>query len=63
MDWEAEKSALQKKAEDAAAALKSVAEELAGLKQQINAMTFVVFGKYPHMKLFQFILSHQWSVY
>ena len=46
-DWETEKAGLTKKAEDAEAALKPVVEELAGLKRQINAMTSVVFGKYP----------------
>ena len=62
-DWDREKAALAKKAEDVEAALKPVVEELTDLKRQINAMTSAVFGKYPHMKLFQFILSHQWSVY
>ena len=47
VDWETEKADLTKKAEDAEAALKPVVEELAGLKRQINAMTSVVFGKYP----------------
>ena len=49
-DWDIEKSTLQKRAEDAEAALKPVAEELTGLKRQINAMTTDVFGKYPHFK-------------
>ena len=44
-DWEAEKTTLLKRAEDAEAALKPVSAELASLKQQINAMTVVVFGK------------------
>ena len=43
--WETEKSALLKRAEDAEAALKPVAEELAGLKHQVNAMTAAIFGK------------------
>ena len=43
--WDTEKSALLKRAEDAEAAFKSVSTELAGLKQQINAMTTAVFGK------------------
>ena len=43
---EIEKAALLKRAEDAEAALKPVAEELTGLKHQVNAMTFVIFGKY-----------------
>ena len=46
-DWEAEKATLLKRAEDAEAALKPVAEELTGLKRQINAMTSAIFGKYP----------------
>ena len=49
-DWDLEKSTLQKRVEDAEAALKPVAEELTGLKRQINAMTTAVFGKYPHFK-------------
>ena len=44
--WETKKAALLKRAEDAEAALKPVTEELKGLKQQINAMTSDVFGKY-----------------
>ena len=43
--WDAEKTTLLKKAEDAEAALNPVAEELTGSKQQINAMTAAVFGK------------------
>ena len=43
--WETEKTALLKRAEDAEAALKPVAEELAGLKHQVNAMTAAIFGK------------------
>ena len=43
--WESEKSTLLKRAEDVEAALKPVAEELAGLKHQINAMTAAIFGK------------------
>ena len=43
--WETEKSALLKRAEDAEAALKMVAEELAGLKHQVNARTVAIFGK------------------
>ena len=35
-----------KRAEDAESILKLVAEELSGLKRQVNAMTFAVFGKY-----------------
>ena len=43
--WDTEKLTLLKRAEDAEAALNPVAEELTGLKQQINAMTAAVFGK------------------
>ena len=49
--WDSEKSSLLKRAEDAEAALNPVAEELTGLKRQINAMTTAVFGKYPFHKL------------
>ena len=49
--WNAEKTTLLKRAEDAEATLKLVAEELTGLKRQINAMTTVVFGKYSYYKL------------
>ena len=34
-----------KRAEDTEAALKPVAEELTGLKHQVNAMTSAIFGK------------------
>ena len=54
-DWDTEKSTLQKRAEDAEAALKPVTEELNGLKRQINAMTTAVFGKYPHFKFLTYI--------
>ena len=49
-DWATEKSALQKRAEDAEAALKPVVDELTGVKRQIHAMTIAVFGKYPGFK-------------
>ena len=45
-NWETEKAALLKRAEDAEATLKPVAEELTGLKHQVNAMTSAIFGKY-----------------
>ena len=45
-DWETEKAALLKRAEDAEAALKPVAKELTGLKHQVNAMTSTIFAKY-----------------
>ena len=44
-NWETEKNALLKREEDAESALKPVAEELTGLKRQVNAMTSAVFGK------------------
>ena len=37
--WDAEKATVLKQAEDAQTTLKPVAEELSGLKRQINAMT------------------------
>ena len=46
-DWNTEKSALQKRAEDAEAALKPVVDELTGVKRQVHAMTAAVFGKHP----------------
>ena len=47
-DWETERATLQKRDEDAEAALNPVVEELTSLKRQINAMTTPVFGKYPY---------------
>ena len=44
--WETKKAGLTKRVVDAEEALKPVAEELASLKHQINAMTFAIFGKY-----------------
>ena len=46
-NWETEKSALRKRAEDAEAALKPVVDELTGVKRQIHAMTAAVFRKHP----------------
>ena len=43
--WDIEKTTLLKRVEDAEVALNPVAEELTGLKWQINAMTTAVFGK------------------
>ena len=45
-NWETERAALLKQAEDAEAALKPVEEELTGLKHQVNTMTSAIFGKY-----------------
>ena len=45
-NWETKKAALLKRAEDAEAALKPVAEELTGLKHKVDAMTSAIFGKY-----------------
>ena len=42
--WDAEKTTLLKRAEDAEAGLNSVVEELTGLKRQINDMNTAVFG-------------------
>ena len=61
-DWEIEKSALQKRAEDAEAVLKPVVDELTGVKRQIHAMTAAVFGKYAGFKFFN-ISSHTLPVY
>ena len=43
--WETEKTTLLKRAEEAEAALKPVAEELTGLKHQINTVTAAIFCK------------------
>ena len=50
-DWEAEKSTLLKRAEDAENALKPATEELSILKRQIDAMTSAIFGNnlFTHM--------------
>ena len=45
-NWDTEKAGLLKQAEDVESALKPVAEELSGLKRQVNAMTSAIFGKY-----------------
>ena len=45
-NWETEQATLLKRAGDAEAALKPVAEELTGLKHQVNAMTPTIFGKH-----------------
>ena len=55
--WDAERTTLIKRAEDAEAVLTPVTEELTGLKQQINAMTGDVFGKYPLHELYLNILE------
>ena len=44
-NWDTEKAGLVKRAETAEAALEPGAEELSGLKRQINAMTSAIFGK------------------
>ena len=44
-NWDSEKARLVKRTETAEMALKPVAEELSGLKRQINAMTSAIFGK------------------
>ena len=50
-DWDTEKATLQKRAEDAEAALNPMVEELTGLKRQTNAMTTAGLGKYLHYRL------------
>ena len=50
-NWDTEKAGLLKRAEDSESALKPVAEELSGLKRQVNAMTSAIFGKYRLPKL------------
>ena len=45
-NWESEKATLLKRAEDTEAVLKPVAEELTGLKHQVNTMTSAIFGKH-----------------
>ena len=42
--WETDKATLLKRAEDAEATLEPVSIELAGLKQQINAITTSIFS-------------------
>ena len=44
-DWATEKAGLTKRAENAEAALKPVADELTSVKRQIHAMTDAIFGK------------------
>ena len=61
-DWNAEKSALRKRAEDAEAALKPVVDELIGVKRQVHAMTAAVFGKHIFINTFN-ISSHVLPVY
>ena len=48
---ESKKTAWQKRTEDAEKQLKPVAEELAGLKQQICRMTAAIFGKCKKLTL------------
>ena len=61
-DWNTEKSALQKRAEDAEAALKPVVDELIGVKRQVHAMTAAMFGKHLFLNTFN-ISSHALLVY
>ena len=61
-DWNTEKSALWKRAEDAEATLKPVVDELTSVKRQVHAMIAAVFGK--HLFLYTFnISSHALPVY
>ena len=61
-DWNTEKSALRKRAEDAEVALKPVVDELTGVKRQVHAMTVAVFGKHLFLNTFN-ISSHLLPVY
>ena len=56
--WETEKTALLNRAEDAESAIKPVAEELTGLKSQVNAMTSAIFSKYSYQNLLN---NHLWD--
>ena len=59
-NWDTEKAGLMKRAETAEAAFELVAEELSGLKRQINAMTSAIFGKHCFAKvlwIFRFEIS------
>ena len=44
-NWDSEKAGLVKRTKTAESALKPVAEELSGLKHQINDMASAIFGK------------------
>ena len=44
-DWATEKAGLTKRAENAEAALKPVADELMSVKRKIHSMTAAIFGK------------------
>ena len=61
-DWETEKAALIKRAENAEAALKPVVDELTGVKRQVHAMTAAVFGKHLVINIVN-ISSHALPVY
>ena len=47
-----QRSALEKRAKDAEAALNPVTQELTGLRQQIELMTSAIFGEYPSVYVF-----------
>ena len=61
-DWETEKAAFIKRAENAEAALKPVVDELTGVKRQVHAMTAAVFGKHLFLNTVN-ISSHALPVY
>ena len=61
-DWNTEKSALRKRAEDAEAALNPVVDELTGVKRQVHAMTAAMFGKHLFLNTFN-ISSHALPIY
>ena len=50
--WEVQRNALEKRAKDAEKALNPVTQELTGLRQQIELMTFAIFGKYLYAIIF-----------
>src|SRR4051812_47408240 len=57
-DWEIEKSALIKRAENAEAALKPVVDELTGVKRHVHAMTATMFGKHSGLMLSTYPFMH-----
>ena len=53
-NWDTEKARLLKRAEDTESALKSMTEELTGLKGQVNAMISAIFGKHYLPRLYEY---------
>ena len=56
-NWETERVALLKRAENVEATIKPVEEELTGLKHQVNSMTAAVFGKYSIITCFSIFIN------